>query len=106
MKKPTLRSKYSKAINLDMVFKDIQTAMDFLQDLGNKLPNMFEFSPPENPNEYLRATEGGQTIVLYKSKKMSTNGSKMTVGICGDFCNLIGEYSVWDIVSDKLRSKI
>lgn len=29
---------------LDMVFKDNDTMMDFLYDLGEKLPSMFEFT--------------------------------------------------------------
>ena len=104
-----MRNKNSKNPSLDkrgMVFKDVSTAMDFLYDLGEKLPSMFEFSPPQNPNEYIRATDGGQTIILHRNKNLSINREVLPVFICQDFCNLIGKYSVWDIVDDSLRDKI
>ena len=101
-----LNQKYKKALGMDMVFKDIPTAMDFLQDLGNKLPDMFEFSPPKNPEEYIRATEGGQTIILHKNKKMSTNGEVLPVVACQDFCNIIGKYTVWDIIDKSIHRNI
>ena len=82
----------------DMVFKDIQTAMDFLFDLGNKLPDMFEFSSPQNDSEHIRATEGGQTIILYKNKKMKAGEDILPVFLCNDFCKMIGKYDVYDIM--------
>lgn len=82
----------------DMVFRDMATAMDFLYDLGCKLPDMFEFSPPKNGLEYIRASEGGQSIVLYKDGTMTTQGDTMPVFICSSFCDVIGKYSVYDIM--------
>ena len=37
----------------DMKFKDNDTMMDFLYDLGEKLPDMFEFTTPQNPDELI-----------------------------------------------------
>jgi hypothetical protein len=106
MNKPNLLSKYKKALQLDMRFKDITTAMEFLQDLGGKLPDMFEFSPPKNNDEHIRATEGGQTIILHKDCTMSTEGQKMPVVVCEEFCNIVGKYSVWDIMHNNVGNYI
>ena len=95
-----MRNKNSKNPNLDkrgMVFKDVSTAMDFLYDLGEKLPSMFEFSPPQNPDEHIRATDGDQTIILHKNKKMTINGEVLPVFLCQDFCKIIGKYNVLSI---------
>lgn len=93
-----MNSKNPSLDKRDMVFKDVSTAMDFLYDLGKKLPDMFEFSSPQNPDEYIRATEGGQTIILYKNKKMTTNGEILPVFLCQDFCKVIGKYDVLSIM--------
>lgn len=84
--------------NRDMVFKDIQTAIDFLTDLGNKLPNMFEFTPPKCKTEYIRAIEGGKTIVLYKDKKMGIEEEMLTVSMCEKFCSMIGKHTVYEVM--------
>ena len=83
----------------DMVFKDTKTMLDFLHDLGNKLPDMFEFTPPQNPDEYIRATEGGETIVAYKNNTLRAGEDILPVFLCRQFCSIIGKYDVEDIVA-------
>ena len=51
----------------DMKFKDNDTMMDFLYDLGEKLPSMFEFTSPQNLDEIIRATEGGELLSLIRT---------------------------------------
>lgn len=83
---------------LDMVFKDNDTMMDFLYDLGEKLPNMFEFTPPQNPDEYIRATEGGETIIAYNNNTLRAGEDILPVFICRQFCIIIGKYDIEDIM--------
>lgn len=82
----------------DMVFKDNDTMMDFLYDLGEKLPSMFEFTSPQNPDELIRATEGGQTIIAYKKSTLGAGGDILPVFLCEDLCRIIGKYDVEDIM--------
>ena len=82
----------------DMVFKDNNTMMDFLYDLGEKLPSMFEFTSPQNPDELIRATEGDGTIIAYKNSKLRAGGDILPVFLCKDFCRIIGKYDVEDIM--------
>ena len=85
-------------MHLDMVFKDNDTMMDFLYDLGEKLPIMFEFTPPQNPDEYIRATEEGETIIAYKNNTLRAGEDILPVFICRQFCSIIGKYDVEDIM--------
>ena len=78
----------------DMVLKDNHTMMDFLYDLGEKLPSMFEFTSPQNPDELIRATEGGQTIIAYKNSTLRTGEDVLPVFLCKDFCRIIGKYDI------------
>ena len=110
MNPKNLKQKYLNALEQDMVFKSEGVAKKFLIDLINYLPQL-EFNPPQNEDEILRAIDrdeyGGETIILYKNLTMSAGGEEtLPVFICQDFCNLIGKYSVWDIVDDSLRDKI
>lgn len=84
--------------HLDMVFKDNDTMMDFLYDLGEKLPSMFEFTPPQNPDELIRATEGGETIIAYKNNTLRAGEDILPVFLCKEFCGIIGKYDVEDIM--------
>lgn len=83
---------------LDMVFKDNDTMMDFLYDLGEKLPSMFEFTLPQNPDELIRATEGGETIIAYKNSTLRAGEDILPVFLCRQFCSIIGKYDVEDIM--------
>lgn len=105
-----LKQKYLNALEQDMVFKSEEVAKKFLIDLIDYLPQL-EFNPPRNEDEVLRAIDrdedGGETIILYKNLTMSAGGEEiLPVFICQDFCNLIGKYSVWDIVDGSIRNKI
>ena len=82
----------------DMKFKDNDTMMDFLYDLGEKLPSMFEFTSPQNLDELIRATEGGQTIIAYKNSTLRAGEDILPVFLCKDFCRIIGKYDVEDIM--------
>ena len=84
--------------HLDMKFKDNDTMMDFLYDLGEKLPSMFEFTSPQNPDELIRATEGGQTIIAYKNSTLKAGEDILPVFLCKDFCRIIGKYDVDEIM--------
>ena len=86
--------KTMKVDKRDMVFKDNDTMMDFLYDLGEKLPSMFKFTTPQNPDELIRATEGGQTIVAYKNSTLRAGEDILPVFLCKDFCRIIGKYGV------------
>lgn len=83
---------------LDMVFKDNDTMMDFLYDIGEKLPSMFEFTTPQNPEELIRATEGGETIIAYKNSTLRAGEGILPVSLCRQFCSIIGKYDVEDIM--------
>ena len=83
----------------DMTFKDTETMMDFLYDLGEKLPSMFEFKAPQNPNELIRATEGGETIIAYKNSTLRAGEDILPVFLCRQFCSIIGKYDVEDIIA-------
>lgn len=85
---------------LDMVFKDNDTMMDFLYDLGEKLPSMFEFTSPQNPDELIRATEGGETIIAYKNSTLRAGEDILPVFLCRQFCSIIGKYDVEDIMAN------
>ena len=87
----------------DMKFKDNDTMMDFLYDLGEKLPSMFEFTTPQNPEELIRATEGGQTIIAYKNSTLRAGADILPVFLCKDFCRIIGKYDVEDIMKKRLN---
>ena len=80
-----------------MKFKDNDTMMDFLYDLGERLPSMFEFTPPQNPDELIRATEGGETIIAYKNSTLRAGEDISLVFLCKDFCITIGKYNIEDI---------
>ena len=80
----------------EMVFKDVETAVNFLLDLGNILPE-FEILPPQNPNEEMRAVDSGDVIILYKNRTMEAGGDILPMFLCDKFCKIIGKYSVWDI---------
>lgn len=82
----------------DMVFKDNDTMMDFLYDLGEKLPSMFKFTSPQNPDELIRATEGDGTIIAYKNSTLRAGEDILPVFLCKDFCRIIGKYDVEDIM--------
>lgn len=82
----------------DMVFKDTKTMLDFLLKLGNKLPDMFEFTNPQNLDEIIRATEGGETIIAYKNNTLRAGEDVLPVFLCKSFCNIIGKYDVEDIM--------
>ena len=84
---------------LDMIFKDNDTMMGFLYDLGEKLPSMFEFTSPQNPEELIRATEGGQTIIAYKNSTLRAGEDILPVFLCKDFCRIIGKYDVDEIMA-------
>lgn len=83
----------------DMIFKDNDTMMDFLYDLGEKLPSMFKFSSPQNPDELIRATEGDGTIIAYKNSTLRAGEDILPVFLCKDFCRIIGKYDVGDIMA-------
>ena len=85
-------------MHLDMVFKDTKTMLGFLHDLGNKLPDMFEFTPPQNPDELIRATEGGETIIAYKNSTLRAGEDISLVFLCKDFCITIGKHNIEDIM--------
>ena len=85
--------------HFDMVFKDNDTMMDFLYDLGEKLPSMFEFTSPQNPNELIRATEGDETIIAYKNSTLRAGEDILPVFLCKEFCSIIGKYNVEDIMA-------
>ena len=87
-----------KDTHSDMVFKDTETMMDFLYDLGEKLPSMFEFKSPQNPDELIRATEGGETIIAYKNNTLRAGEDILPVFLCRKFCSIIGKYDVEDII--------
>ena len=82
----------------DMVFKDNDTMMDFLYDLGEKLTSMFEFTSPQNPDELIRATEGGETIIAYKNSTLRAGEDILPMFLCKEFCRIIGKYDVEDIM--------
>lgn len=82
----------------DMIFKDNDTMMDFLYDLGEKLPSMFKFTSPQNPDELIRATEGDGTIIAYKNSTLRAGEDILPVFLCKDFCRIIGKYDVEDIM--------
>ena len=82
----------------DMVFKDTKTMIDFLHDLGNNLPDMFEFTPPQNQDEIIRATEGGETIIAYENGTLRAGEDILPVFICRQFFSIIGKYDVEDIM--------
>ena len=83
----------------DMVFKDNDIMMDFLYDLGEKLPSMFKFTSPKNPDELIRATEGGDTIIAYKNNTLKAGEDILPVFLCKEFCRIIGKYNVEDIMA-------
>ena len=87
----------------DMKFKDTETMLDFLHDLGEKLPSMFEFTSPQNPDELIRATEGGETIIAYKNSTLRAGEDILPVFLCKDFCRIIGKYDVEDIMKKRLN---
>ena len=82
----------------DMKFKDNDTMVDFLYDLGEKLPSMFEFTSPQNPDELIRATEGGETIIAYKNSTLRAGEDISLVFLCKDFCITIGKHNIEDIM--------
>lgn len=82
----------------DMVFKDTKTMLDFLHDLGNNLPDMFEFTPQQNQDEIIRVTEGGETIIAYENNTLRAGEDILPVFLCRKFCSIIGEYDVEDIM--------
>jgi len=83
----------------DMVFKDNDIMMYFLYDLGEKLPSMFKFTSPQNPDELIRATEGDGTIIAYKNSTLRAGEDILPVFLCEDFCRIIGKYDVEDIMA-------
>ena len=83
----------------DMIFKDNDTMIGFLYDLGEKLPSMFQFTSPQNPDELIRATEGGETIIAYKNSTLRAGEDILPVFLCRQFCNIIGKYDVEEIMA-------